>query len=242
MLAKVSQLNAEWVNAAHRSALGGWSWMQKLTNFSSVQSTTLNGSISSGAATFILTSASDFDSSGRVVIETSKNALDFVDYESKATNTLTVSTATGAETVNIAHATLSRVEKMHPLPTDYSKVKYLYINQVAYPYERLDGWPRGFTTYGGYILLPRGIGAQDCTLSYFKKGATIDELTDTTNIPSEFSRYAIERLKAHIYLIRRKRNDVQTSLTLAQECLEYALSHDSQQISNSESSRIPLPY
>lgn len=242
MLAKVQQLNAEWVNAAHRSTLGGWSWMQKITNFQSKASTTLNGAISSGAATLILTSASDFDSSGRIVIETSKNALDFVDYESKASNTLTVSTATGAETVNMAHTTLSRVEKMYALPSDYSKTKYLYVNSVDYPYERLDGWPTGFTTYGGYILLPRGIGAQDCTLSYFKKGATIDELTDTTNIPSEFSRYAIERLKAHIYLIRRKREDVQTALTLAQECLEYALSHDSQQISNSESSRIPLPY
>lgn len=242
MLAKVQQLNAEWVNSAHRSALGGWSWMQKIKNFKSVQSTTLNGAISAGAATLVLTSASDFDSSGRIVIETSKNALDFVDYESKSTNTLTVSTATGAETVDIAHTTLSRVEKLYALPTDYSKIKYLYVNGVAYPYERMDGYPSGFTTYGGYIMLPRGIGAQDCTLSYFKKGATIDELTDITDIPSEFSRYAIEKLKAHIYLIRRKRNDVQTSLTLAQECLDYALSHDSQQISNSESSRIPLPY
>jgi len=242
MIAKVHQLNTEWVNAAHRSALGGWSWMQKLTNFKSVQSTTLNGAISAGDATLILTDASDFDSSGRIVIETSKNALDFVDYESKATHTLTVSTTTGAETINIAHTTLSRVEKLYALPSDYSKVKYLYINQVVYPYERLDGWPSGFTTYSGFILLPRGIGSQDCTLSYFKKGATITALTDTTNIPSEHSRYAIEKLKAHIYLIRRKREDVQTSLTLAQEALEYALSHDSQQISNSEMSRIPLPY
>lgn len=242
MLAKVNQLNTEWVNAAHRSPLGGWSWMQRTSNFQSVQATTLNGAVSAGAASVILTSASDFDSSGRFVIETSKNALDFVDYTSKATNTLTISTATGANTVSLSHVTLSRVEKMYPLPSDYSKMKYFNVNAITYPYERLDGWPSGYTTYGGYILLPRGIGVQDCSLLYFAKGNTIDELTDETNIPSEFSRYAIERLKAHIYLIRRKREDVQTSLTLAQECLDYAISHDSQQTSSSESTRISLPY
>lgn len=242
MLAKVAQLNAEWVNAAHRSALGGWSWMQRSSNFQSVQATTLNGAVSAGAATVVLTSASDFDSSGRFVIETSKNALDFVDYSSKATNTLTVSTAAGANTVSLSHVTLSRVEKMYPLPSDYSKMKSFKVNSIEYPYERLDGWPSGYTTYGGYILLPRGIGVQDCSLLYFAKGNTIDELTDETNIPSEFSRYAIERLKAHIYLIRRKREDVQTSLVLAQECLDYALSHDSQQTSSSESTRMSLPY
>ena len=242
LLAKVHQLNAEWINAAHISPLGGWSWMQRIYNFKSVAHTTLNGATSANAATFVLTSASDFDSSGRVAIETSKNAIDFVDYSSKSTNTLTVSTATGAETLEIAHSSGDRVEKMYALPSDYSKAKYLYINGVQYDYERLDGWPIGFTTYGNYTLLPRGIGACDCTLSYFKKGTTIDKLTGTTDIPSIFERWAVEKLKAHIYLIRRKRADVPTALQLAQEALSYAIAHDSQQISNSEASRLELPY
>lgn len=92
------------------------------------------------------------------------------------------------------------------------------------------------------MLFPRGIGAQSCTLIYLAKGNTIDELTDETNIPTEFSRYGIEKLKAHIYLIRRKREDVKASLDLAEECLQYSLSQDSQPVSNSEMTRIPLPY
>ena len=245
MLAKVSQLNAEWVNAAHtRHPLGGWSWMQKLTNFNSKAATTLNGAVSSGAASVILTSGSDWDSTGRSVIETAKGALDFFDHTAKSTHTLTVSAVSGAETVNMDHATSERVEKLYALPSDYSKVKMLYVNSVLYRYERLDGFPASgkFSTYGGYILLPRGIGTQDCTLYYFAKGSTIDELSDTTNIPTELSRYAIEKLKAHIYLIRRKRSDVETSMALAEECLQYALTMDSEQQSNSELSRIPLPY
>lgn len=245
LLAKVSQLNAEWVNSAHTNhPLGGWSWMLKPTNFQSKSATTLNGAVSAGAASVILTSGTDWDSTGRSVIETSKGALDFFDHTAKATHTLTVSAATGAETVSMAHATSERVEKLYALPSDYSKVQKLYMNSVLYRYERLDGFPASgsFSTYGGYLMLPRGIGEQDGTLYYFQKGNTIDELADETNIPTEFSRYAIEKLKAHIYMVRRKRVDVETSLTLAEQALQYALTMDSQQQSNSELSRIPLPY
>lgn len=245
MLAKVQQLNTEFVNAAHtRHPLGGWSWMQKTTNFQSKAATTLNGAVSAGAASVILASGTDWDSTGRSVIETSKGALDFFDHTSKSTATLTVSAVSGAETVSMGHADSERVEKLYALPSDYSKVKMLYVNSVLYRYERLDGYPQSgmFSTYGGYIMLPRGIGAQDCTLYYFKKGDTIDELDDATNIPTEFSRYAVEKLKAHIFLIRRKRVDVETALTLAEGELQNALTMDSEQQSNSEGSRIPLPY
>lgn len=245
LLAKVSQLNAEWVNAAHtQHPLGGWSWMLKTSAFQSKDATTLNGAVSAGAASVILTSGTNWDSTGRSVIESAKGSLDFFDHTAKSTATLTVSSASGAETVSMDHATSERVEKLYPLATDYSKAQKLYVNSVLYRYERLDGFPQPgmFSTYGGYILLPRGIGNQECTLYYFKKGNTITALADETNIPSDLSRYAIEKLKAHIYMVRRKREDVASSLELAQEALQYALSMDSQQISNSELSRIPLPY
>lgn len=218
--------------------------MQKVTSFSTKNSTTLNGALSSGAGSVVLTSGTDWDSTGRSVIETTKGALDFFDHTDKATHTLTVSAVTGAETISMAHLTAERVEKMYALPTDYSKVRMLYGNSNLYRYERLDGFPSSgmFSTYGGYILMPRGIGEQDCTLYYFKKGNTIDELTDETNIPSELSRYAIEKLKAHIYLIRRKRGDIATSLQLAEDALMYAFAMDTDQQSNSELSRLPLPY
>jgi hypothetical protein len=218
--------------------------MLKPTNFQSKSATTLNGALSAGAASVILTSGTDWDSTGRSVIETAKGAIDFFDHTAKASNTLTVSAASGAETVSMAHASSERVEKLYALPTDYSKVQKLYVNTSRYDYERFDGFPSSgmFSTYGGYLMLPRGIGEQDCTLLYFRKGNAIDELADETNIPSEFSRYAIEKLKAHIYMVRRKREDVEPSFALANECLQYALSMDSQQTSNSELSRIPLPY
>lgn len=245
MLAKVNQLNAEFVNAAHtKHPHGGWTWMRKVTNFQTKSHTTLNGALSAGAASVVLTSGTDWDSTGRSVIETAKGALDFFDHTAKSTHTLTVSAVSGAETVSMAHATSERVEKLYALPSDYSKTRMLVVNSSLYRYQSFDGFPDGghFSTYGGYILMPRGIGSQDCTLYYEKKGETIDGLDDTTNIPTEFSRYAIEKLKAHIYLIRRKRQDVQTALDLAEDCIQYALTMDSQPLSNSEYTRIPLPY
>jgi len=213
--------------------------MRKVTNFLTKGQTTLNGAVTAGAATFVLTSGTDFDSSGRVVIY--DTSLNFVDYSSKATHTLTVG---GGNAINIAWATGTKVEKLYALPSDYSKARELLVNSYPYRYERLDSFPSGgqYTTFGAYILMPQQIGAQTCTLYYEKKGATIDELTDTSDVPSDYARVIIEKLKAHIYLIRRQRYDVQTALTLSEEALQYALSMDTQQISNSERTRMPLPY
>lgn len=243
MIEKVEQINSQFI-LTPRHLQGGWSWMKKLTNFQTKAQTNLDGAIVSGAASLDLTSASDFDASGRIVIETAKGALDFVDYESKATNTLTVSTATGAETINMSHADDERVEKLYAYPFDLGKIYKVIVNSNLYYFERFDGFPNGgyFTTYGQYFLMPRGLGAQDVTLWYFRKPATLTALTDTTDIPADFQRYAIEMLKAHIFTIRRKRADIGTALTLAENALENALSVDMSELTDSQMTTLPLPY
>lgn len=244
LIEKVEQINSDFIHTP-RHLRGGWSFMERVTNFQTKNNTTLDGAISSGAATLVLTSASNFDSSGRIVIETSKDALDFVDYESKSTNTLTISTVTGAETINMSHADNERVEKLYPLPSDYGKLYKLQVNATQYFYERFDSrFPSvgNFTTYGQYFLMPRGIGAQDVTVHYYKKPSTLTSLDDSTDIPADFQRYIIEMLKAHIYLIRRKRQDVETALVLANQALDYAISVDTSEMADSQYSTLPLPY
>lgn len=245
LIERVEALNAEFIRMAHtRHPIGGWSWMRKNTVFKTYANTTLNGAISAGAATLILTSGTNFDSAGRIVIETSGNALDFVDYESKSTHTLTVSTTTGAETVSVAHTDGSRVEKMYALPSDYGKTRRMYVNSTEYTYAPLDWYPRigNYSTYGAYFLMPRGLGANDVTLYYEKKSATITATSDATDIPTVFQRWAIEKLKAHIFAIRKKRADIALCLQLAEQELASALDFDAQEVSNSELTAIPLPY
>ena len=245
LIERVEALNSEFIRSAHtRHPKGGWSWMRKASVFQTVASTTLNGDISAGDLTFILTSGTNWASSGRSVIEASSGSLDFVDHESKATHTLTVSTTTGDETISIDHSDGERVEKLYAVPSDYGKTIKLYVGTVEYFYERIDRYPPlgKFALYGSYFFMPRGIGARDVTLHYEKVPATITLTTSETNIPVEYQRWAIEKLKAHIFTIRKKRADIALALQLAEAELLAALDHDCQPVTSSESTVLLLPY
>src|SRR3990167_4068697 len=210
-----------------RNNFPGWSWLRKIGNFKTVAKTTTNGALAAAAATITLTSASEQDSSGRIAIETSKYALNPVDFESKAGNILTVSTASGAEVVNFAIATGARVDKMYALPSNYGRTIKLFVNGVEYyPSRDTFLFPTGrrFTQYGAYILFPQDIGAQDITHYYQRKPTTLTATGDTTDIPTFAQRWAIEQCLAHLFRVRRKREDIQTSLELSEiemaRCIE----------------------
>lgn len=226
-------LNGEFIMKAHlRHHAGGWSWMKKTSNFSVYGHNALSAGISAGAATFALTSAANWDNTGRSVIETTRGALDFVDHESKSSNTLTVSTAQNAETVSIAHASGNWVHKLYAVPPDFGRVHQLWLNQVPYTEEKFSAmFPCGrrFCLHGQFFLLPRAVSAADATLLYEKAPDTIDELSDTTNIPRRFKRWAIEMTLFHLFRVRRKRGDLETTDTLAERALEMALNYDATQ-------------
>lgn len=227
----IETLNARFVRAAHiKHTAGGWSWMRPPPdNFNTFAKTTLNGALSAGGASVVLTSATNFDSSGRIAIETSKGAVDFVDYSSKSSNTLTVSTATGADPIDIAHSSGERVEKLYALPSNYAKTIHLVMNDdvIFLPLRDVALFPNWhyYTQIGAYILFPRDIGAQDFTHYYEKKAATITALADTTDIPTMAQRWAIEMTLLHLFRIRRKRSDIVLSQQLAdiemQEMIQY---------------------
>ena len=245
LIERVEQINTDFVNSAHtRHHKGGWSWMEEVTNFQTVAQTTLNGAVVAAAATFILTDASEWDTEDMTVIQTAKNAIDFVENESKSSNTLTVSTTTGANVISMDHASGERCEKLYSLPSDYAKTRKLFVNSIEYFYHRADLFPIALTfdTRGDYLFMPRGIGDQDVTHYYEKRPATLTATTDTTDIPTSFQRYPIEMLKAHIYGVRRKRQDIGTSLQLAAVAMEEALDYDVQRITQGSTSGIDVDY
>ena len=238
LIEKVEQINSDFIDAAHtRHHKGGWSWMLNTHNFSTVAHTDLDGATVAGALTLDLTDASDFDSSGRIAIQNARGTLDFVDYESKSSNELTVSTTTGDQTLGIAHSDAERVEKLYAQASDYAKTQKLYVGGREYFYENSDLFPSPtrFTTVGAYLMFRKGLGATDVTHYYYKKPATLTLTTNTTDIPTNFQRYAVESLKAHIYMVRRKRADVPTALQLADIALEDALTYDTNTTATSAS-------
>lgn len=227
----IHTLNSDFILAAHSEHnAGGWSWMKKTTNFSIYVHNSLSAAAAAGAATFALSSATNFDSSGRVVIETNRGALDFVDYSSKSSNTLTVSTTSGDETISMAHASGDWVHKLYPTPSDFGRVHQFWVNQVPYFEQKLTGMFPGynrFMLYGQYILLPRGSYTADGTLLYEKAPDTISAVGSTTNIPRRFLRWAIYATLFHLYQVRRKRGDLKTTYDMMQIELQKALQYDS---------------
>lgn len=230
MIEFVHTLNLDFILFAHtRHHARGWSWLRKTHNFRTVTNNSLSAAIASGAATFTLNSASDFDDDGRVVIETNRGAMDFVDYESKASNTLTVDTTSGRETVSMSHST-DRVHKLYKAPTNFGRVHQMWVNTVPFDYEKFNiGFPRPrfFTIYGDYFLMPRGMYVADASLLYEIKHNDITALSSETNIPREFQRWAIQYTLAHLFMIRRKREDMPTAMELAEMELQKALLFDS---------------
>lgn len=227
-----------------RMSLGGFSWMKKTYLFNTFASTTLDGAVSAGASTYTLTSASSFPSSGRNAIKNSNNTLDIVDHSSKSTHTLTVSTSTNAETIDIAHSNLEAVHALYPIPSNFGRLQYLTVNNIPYTLVDYDGFPYGteYSFVGGYILFAENIGVKDVSMTYFRKPTTIADIADITDVPSVHSRYVIEQLKAYIYGVRRKRNDLATALAQAEQALLSTVMYETTPLAFSQDTRIPLPY
>lgn len=203
--------------------------MQDVTNFQTKDGTTLNGALTTASITAVLTDASDWDSSGRFWVKTSKGAVDFIDYTSKASNTLS-----GVTDIDMPHATAEKAQKCYALPSRFAKARRLLVNSSEYSYIKQELLPYQLTYYtmGAYIVMPEDIGEQDATF-YFEKsptdifsGVDATDLATSLDIPEDFQWYAINKLIAHIYRIRRKREDSLYADQLAEQEIERALNYD----------------
>lgn len=234
LLDEVQRIESDFLKAAHTMGPnGGWSFEESFYEYITFSGTTLNGAISAGDASLILTDASSFPSAGRIVIETDRGALDFVDYTAKATNTLTV----GTEPIGIAHSSGEDVEPLYALPSNFSKMIDMRIDGDAVEESNTSLFPTwGYRYVGRYLLLPKDLGTRHVSLRY-TRGATY--LTNTlanittnrateTGIPKDFARYPIERLKAHIYRTRERYDKASQCEGIASAALRDALAYDVQ--------------
>lgn len=232
LIAELDSINREFIRYSHtKHDNKGWSWMEDTYDFQTKASTALNGAVSAGASSIIVDSVASFVAGGgQLYILTSKGLIDFVTYTSGVSTTVPVT----ASTVDVAHADGEYVELLYDLPDDFAKSKTLFVNSVPYQYVVLQQLPQGlcYSSYNGSLLLPKGIGAQDCTLVYDKKPdalSTGDETADrarSLNIPKDFSKYAVEMLNSFIFMKRRKRDDAMISKNMAMEVLRDALAYD----------------
>ena len=186
-----------------------------------------------GAKLIVCKSVAKFASSGRVVIESPRGALDCVDYSSISTRNLTVDTTKSG--VGMSHADAEHTETLYALPSDYAKTREMIVDTSLYRMEKYYTlFPPGgrFMTVAGFVFFPKNMGVHDITHYYDKSAATISATGDTTDIPVQFQRYAIEMTLHHVFRIRRQRADAPTSLALAEIELDRAINYDIQFISD----------
>lgn len=235
LIRQLDVINRRFVNAPYREEPSeGWEWMRERTLFQTKNATTLDGAITTASTEVDLTSATDFDTSGRFYVISSNNSVDFIDYTGKSSNQLT-----GVTNILISHADAEHAAKTYALPTDYGKGIEMMLNMnVPYFYQKTNKLPNPhhYTTQGQYIVFPKDIGENDVTFTYEKKptdlysGSTVAANTTdkakSMDIPEDFMRYAVEMLKAHILTIEGEDERVPTAISMANEALGDALQYN----------------
>lgn len=213
MYQEMHDRNAEFVNAPYAHGMLGWKFLQRETVIQSKASTTLNGAVSSGASSILLTSGSDFDSPSSDVaagyIKNANNIYDFFTYEGRSTHTL--STVAG---VQLNHLTLEEVHKIYRLDSDFGKPRALYRQSNALEYGYFDSEhrqvpPHGYymvkTLYGtnfngSFLVLPEDVGEIDWKLYYCQCPSTIDESADRVQAPDGLGRsWLVEKMKSYVW-------------------------------------------
>ncbi len=215
MYRKLHDVNEQYVNEPYAHGVLGWKFLARETIIQTVASSALNGAISAGDTTVVLSSFSSFDQPSSDVagffIKNANGVLDFCTYEARTGNTCTV-----VEGVQIDHANGEEVHKIYRLPSDYGKPRALFRSGDNVEYGYLDGEMRQAPPYGYYmvktlygtnyngdfLVFPLSVGAVDWKFYYVKKPNTITTLNDKIDAPNGTGReWVIEKMCAHVWTI-----------------------------------------
>jgi len=221
MLLQLNDVNAWAHNYPYTVGMLGWKFNDRETIIQSQINTTLNGALSAGATSVVLTSATNFDSPpidsshatiGGGYIRTGTYIYDFFVHEGKSSNTL--STVSG---LDITHANAEAVHKIYLLPTNFGKTRALFRQSNIIEYQYLDQDMRQVPPFGYYMLksftstngntgtfliLPEAVGQLNWKLYYMQKPTTIAALTDSINMPDGTGRQVIiEKMCQYVWEI-----------------------------------------
>lgn len=181
-----------------------WKFTRKEKSYLAKDNTTLNGAVSAGATSIILTSGSDFDSpssdAAAGFIKDSNWIFHFFTYEGRSTHTLS-----GVSTIDVDLATALDVYKLYTLPSDYGRPITLKVNGRDYRFSDSDSddippaghyHTRFMTSSSGYtnfyLVLPLLLGdGNTVKMHYVRRPTIIDEGTDKIDAPNGIARNAI---------------------------------------------------
>lgn len=192
----INDLNSMFFGEYYGRGLQAPDYMRAETGFNAVTSTDLDGAVLQNATTIDLTDASDFDSSGAIVIRNG-DQFDIVEYTGKTSNQLT-----GVTGVNYDHSDAETVYKLYALPSDYGRLRKGRktghgVTVAGVPYYDTPHLPSGreFTELdldGTVYLWIENTG--DVLVEYDKKPTTLTSMSDTVDVPLPYDYYIIHGL------------------------------------------------
>ena len=203
MLTALTDGNMKWARAFNKT---GPIVFQRETGFDLAADTSLDGAITTASTSVILTSATNFDSSGGIVVW-DDNMPDVISYTGKSSNTLT-----GATGIAFAHESSDPVQKLYALPSTFGSFREsaiygdgVLVNGV--PLSFIGGPPTAgfFSMYDDgttkFLWLARG-STGSASVLFNKASATIDSTDDTVDVPEEFQFFLIWHLVAFAFMGR----------------------------------------
>lgn len=223
----VDDLNEKFFDEFYAVGMVAPDYMRREKGYDLVTNTDLDGAIVAGTSTISLTDASNFDTSGAGVIW-GTNSWDIFTYTGKSSNDLT-----GVSGVDFAHADETRVEKLYALPSDFGRLRPgrdrghgVIISNVPYYEVPENPTVREFSIYDDgsskYLWLPSGVTSGDAMVLYDKVSTTLDELSDTVDVPSPYHWYIVwglvalfRQVQEEDYVPQKEENEMQKVLRKA---------------------------
>ena len=225
MLAYLNFANAEWIRTYRRSGGEPPDFIAREKIINLVSDSALNGAITTASTTIALDSGTNFDTSGAIVLWDDQP--DIVEHSGKSSNTLS-----GITGIDVDHADDTPVQKLYALPSNFASFRTTDeapegVMVGTTPYLYTSGRPDSFqySTYDNgtttFLWMPRNLTGS-AKVFYNKKSTTIDESTDTVDVPTEYEQFLVYRVAANGHRVRNEEDRAQYLDQKANEIMQEA--------------------
>lgn len=205
MLSMLNQANMEWQRTFKRAGGEPPDLLKRETGYSIISGTTLSAAAATTDVTLSLTDSSTFPSSGAVVCY-HQNMPDIIEYTGNSANTLT-----GVTGIDFAKVSGDAVYKLYVLPTTFHSIRSenqgdgVFVDDVPFTYVADDPIGTQYSIFNNgtykYLWFPESLTG-DCRVTYNKNSTTIDDTSDSVDVPQEHELFLVYRLCQHGFMLR----------------------------------------
>lgn len=162
----------------------GWDFAEDDFPVQFFPNTTTEAALTKGyTGNVALADGSDFPNEvGAVVMYDKYGTWDYITYQSRSGTSPDFTLVTLGD-VTMAHESGEEINLLYKLPTDFARSKLLKVYGDEWHEGKPDPEEGFYSTYKGFLWMPRSIGECSGILEYFKQRTALTDLANTLNIP-----------------------------------------------------------